>query len=290
MNSFLSISAGGDALPPSWTAFTHNLPATPSLTDIGAAVTAGANDTKGTIVDLLGAPLSHDVELLYIGIHGFNASGDNGSALMDIMVDPAGGTDWSVLIPNLLAGWSLQVNTSSSTIRRNYYFPIQIASGSTIGARAQTALGSDDAGRVVVYAVGGNENPGSWWAGTSVEAIGVDTDNSIGQLHTGGNSGAFSSWTNLGAPISSEAKAVQWAVQGENDAAADATLIHRFDFGSGSARIGQPIYIGSQFAETSIALPTMIMFNTIPASTQLQVRGTCSGTAVPIDVAAYVVS
>jgi hypothetical protein len=282
---------GDDELPPSWTAFTHNLPATPSSTNYGAAVTAGANNTKGTVVDLLGAALTHDVELLYIGLHTFRLSGSNGSALLDIMIDAAGGTNWSVLIPNLLAGWTNSTNMNNGIgTARNYYFPIQIPSGATIGARAQTALGSDLNGNVVIYAVGGNTNPGGWWAGTSVEAIGIDAANSIGQMHTCGNSGAYSSWTSLGDVTSAAGSAVQFAAQGENDDTAANTLCHHFEFGAASAMIGPPIFMGTQFTESSAMLPNLPIFRTIAAGTQLQVRGKGSGTSVPIDVAAYVVS
>lgn len=281
----------GEMAIPSWTGFTHNLPATPSGTVYGRLITAGANNTKGTVVDLLGTTLTHDVELLYIGLHSFRLSGSDGSALLDIMVDAAGGTNWSVLIPNLLAGWANATNMNGgSGTARNYYFPIQIPSGATIGARAQTSLGADLNGNVVIYAVGGNTNPGSWWAGTSVEAIGVDADNSIGQMHTCGNSGSYSAWTSLGDVTSADGCAVQFAVQGENDDTAASTLSHHFEFGAASTMIGPPIYMGTQFTESSTMLPNLPIFRTIAAGTQLQVRGKGSGTSVPIDVAAYVVS
>lgn len=288
----LYLSPGGEEdMPPSWTAFTHNLPSTPEAINNGAQVTAGANDTKGTVVDLLGSALTHDVELLYIGISGFVTSASNASALLDIMVDPAGGTDWSVLIPNLLAGWSDAMNVvNNAPPPRNYYFPIQIPSGATIGARAQTALGSDLAGRVLIYAIGGNADPGSWWAGTSVEAIGIDTANSIGQMHTAGNSGSYSSWTNLGSTVSSGCNAVQFAVQGENDASATSSLIYQFELGVSNTAIAPPIVVASRFNESIGALPTMTLFRSIPSGAQLQIRGKCSGTAQPMDVAAWVVS
>jgi hypothetical protein len=289
MNS--SSSSGGDELPPSWTSFTTNLPSTPSAITFGTQVTAGASNTKGAVVDLLGAALTHNAELLFVGIHSFVSSGSNISVLLDIMVDPAGGTDWSVLVPNLLAGWTVNPNLNNSVgIPRTYYFPIQIPSGATIGARAQTSDGSDRDGRVVIYAVGGNTNPDSWWSGTSVEAIGIDAANSIGQMHTAGNSGAFSSWTNVGAPISANSNAVQWAAQGENDTSAISTVAYQFEFGASSSRIGLPYICGPQFQETTITLPSMPIFRSISSGTQLQVRGNCSGTAQPIDVAAYVVS
>lgn len=278
-------------MPPSWSSFTHNLPATPSGTTYGTSITTGINNNKGSVVDLLGSALTHDVELLFIAIHSFRTSTANGNALLDIMVDPAGGTDWDVLIPNLLAGWSAPANINNGdTVSRIYYFPIQIASGSTIGARAQTSMGSSMAGNVVIFAAGDNANPGSWWAGTSVEAIGVNAATSLGQMHTCGDSGEYSSWTNLGSTVSADSNAIQWSVQGENNTSSTSTVQHHFEFGAGSSLIGPPVLVGAQFTESTVSLPTMPIFRSIPSGTQLQVRGKASGTASPMDVAAWVVS
>lgn len=277
--------------PPSWAHCSHNLPPTPSGTIFGTQITAGASNAKGSVAALLGAALTHDVELIYIGLHSFRVSGSDGNALLDIMIDKAGGTSWEVLIPNLLAGWTNAGNLNNGVPPgRNYYFPLWIPAGASLGARAQTSLGATLDGRVLIYALGGNKNPASWWAGQSVEAIGVNAGTSRGQDHTAGNSGSLSSWANLGSALTRDCGAVQWAAQGEGDTTADPTVTHQFNFGVGSVRIGPPLVTGMAFTESASCMPTLPIFHALPAGTQLQVQGTCSGTAQAIDVAAYCVN
>lgn len=142
----------------------------------------------------------------------------------------------------------------------------------------------------MIYALGGNKNPASWWAGQTVQPIGIDTATSRGQFHVCGNSGAFSSWTNLGSALTRDCGAVQWAAQGENDTSAESTIVHQFNFGIGGVRIGPPLVTGMSFTESSTSLPGLPIFHSLPAGAQLQVQGTCSNTAQTIDVAAYCVS
>ena len=273
---------------PSWGFCVDNITGTPNATLPGTQVTAGANDTPATAVTLLD-DLTHDVEYLRIGTRGYNSLGNNGSALLDILYDPAGGTDWQTLIPSLLTGFTL-ATTASAGVPLWYDFPIWIPAGASIGARAQTAHSSDiTSGRVVVQAFGANANPASWWCGQSVSAIGVDVANSIGVLHTPGASGAFSSWANFGSTLTADAGAVQWAVQGPNTGTA-ATAAFRFEFGISGQRIGPSCTRSISSTETGWSMPLGVILANLPGGAQLQVRG-ASSVASPqaIDVAAYVV-
>ena len=273
---------------PSWGFCVDNNTGTPSVTALGIQVTAGANDTPATAVTLLD-DLAHDVEYLRIGIRGYTAVTQNGSALLDILYDPDGGTDWQTLIPGLLAGFTF-ATTSSSAMPLWYDFPIWIPAGASIGAQAQTAHSSNiTSGRVVVQAFGANANPASWWCGQRVSAIGVDVANSIGVMHTPGASGVFSSWTNFGSTLAADAGAVQWAAQGPNTGTA-VNAIFRFEFGISGQRIGPSCTRSITTAEFGWAMPAGLIFANLPGGAQLQVRGT-SDNASPqdIDVAAYAV-
>jgi hypothetical protein len=274
--------------PPSWGHCSTNLTGTPGTTP-GTAVTAGANDAEGTAQALLTA-LTHDVEYLVIGCYAFNIGGENGSTLLDILVDPAGGSTWAAtpLISDLLVGQSGGFAATSAGVHW-YHFPVWIKSGHSIGAQAATARASVLAGRVMVYAYGGNANPASWWCGQHVTAIGVDTATSQGTNHTPGNSGAYSTWTNFGSATPANCGAVQWGVQGTNTDTTQASASYFFEFGVGSTRIGPNIYRGTGTAESGLILPTGPIFCALPTSTQMMVRATCSGTAESLDVAAYVV-
>src|SRR5215207_4816840 len=72
----------------------------------GTTVTPSATaNTDGTAQTLIPA-LSHDCEFLVISAGGYTAAAALASTALDILVDPAGGTSWSVLIDDLLVGYS----------------------------------------------------------------------------------------------------------------------------------------------------------------------------------------
>lgn len=280
---------------PSWAHWSDNLGSTPSSDGVtfGTGVTAAANNTDGSAVTLLSA-LAHDCEYLVLGFSGFGLSGANSSALLDVLIDPAGGTNWSERIADLLAGYTHPFDWDSGSagigIPRIYHFPLWIPAGASIGARARCAHTANITGRVVAYAAGGNRNPASWWCGQKVETVGsFNASASIGQSHTPGASGVYSSWANLGSALSAEAGAVQWAVQGEMDPSVTGRVYH-FEFGAGSNPVGPRLLFGVTGAESSTQLLPGPVFAQLASGTQLQVRATAGGASPqPLDCAAYVV-
>jgi hypothetical protein len=275
--------------PPSWGHCTTNITGTPSTTGAGTAVTPGNSNADGTAVAAL-TNIGHDVECLVIGAYGFNLAGANTSTLLDILVDPAGGSTWATdpLINDLLVGQTNVMGTTSNGIVW-YHFPIWLKSGHSIGLRARQAHSAADPGVVMVFAYGGNANPGSWWCGQTVESVGIIAASSQGTDHTPGNSGAFSTWTDFGSTLSKPCGALQFAVQATNDDTTQSAAAYHFEFGVGSTRIGPPIWRSTTTTEVGWSTPTGLIFCALPTGTQLQVRGTCSGTAEAIDVAAYAV-
>lgn len=142
--------------PPSWAHCTSNLSGTPSTTVQGTNITAGLNDGNGASVAIL-SNLTHDVEFLVIAVQGFAQSTGNGSCLMDVLIDPAGGTTWASdpLINDLLVGCT-QTQATTTPFPLYYFFPIWLKSGHSIGVRAQTAHTADvTTGRVLMWAYGG---------------------------------------------------------------------------------------------------------------------------------------
>lgn len=273
---------------PIWANYVDNMPSTPS-NNVGTQVTAGANNADGTAVSALSA-LAFDVELLQIGVQGFAAAAGNGSTLLDIMIDPAGGTSWAPLIDDLLAGMTAAANLGSAITAPHWYmFPLWVPAGASVGLQARTAHSATLSGRVILRAWGGNRNPGSWWCGQKVTSLGIDDANSKGTDHTPGNTGALSSWADLGAVLPIDAGAAQWAFQGDDDGDQQ-TRMYRLEFGAGATMIGGPLHGGTGTGETGVSFPRAPGFCNIPAGTQLQVRGTCNSTADTIDVAAYLTS
>jgi hypothetical protein len=224
------------------------------------------------------------------------STGQACAALMDILVDPAGGTSWSRLIDDLLVGGASSIvwNSTSPGLPLAYHFPLWIKAGSSIGARIRvqgTPTLSNT--RVMAMAAGGNKNPASWWCWQKVESVATfDAANSLGQVVTPGASGSFGSWTNLGSATAARAGAAQWAV----GTASGSTLAQgswRWEFGAGGSAIGPCVYKGTTTTESTAQPIAMPIFCDIPAGAQLQVRGayhtSLSSPSTDLDCAAYLV-
>jgi len=161
--------------------------------DYGVGIVPGTSNADGSAVTVLPA-LAHDCEYLVLGVSGIYANAGNTSALLDVLVDPAGGTSWSEAISNLLCGYTREIdligttNAACAGLPLLYHFPMWLRAGTSIGALARCAHGSTISNaRVVAYAAGGNKNPASWWCGQKVETVGTfDAANSRGQSHTPG--------------------------------------------------------------------------------------------------------
>ena len=277
---------------PSWAHCSHNLTGTISTAGVvfGTQVASGVSNADGSAVSVLSA-LAHDVEYLQIVLGTVTASsGIDNNALMDILIDPAGGTSWSVLIPSLgVGGLTAPVFGAAPVPPSGFYdFPIWIPAGASIGAQARCAAASLQTLSVMMRASGGNANPASWWCGQRVSAIGTDAANSRGTAHTSGASGSFSSWANFGSTLGAACGAVQWSVMGEANAAW-ATRTYEFEFGVGSVRIGPPVNRSLTSGESGFWFPTGPIFKQLPAGTQFQCRAKSSGTALSPTVAAYAV-
>lgn len=274
---------------PVWARSSTNLTSTPNAAINGSTVTPGTSNANGSSFTLISA-VAHDVEYLVIGAAGYLTTGSDNSSQIDILIDPAGGTSWSStpLIADLLVGGA-PTGTQSVPVGTYYFFPIWIKSGTSIGARARTSHTAAPATpRVIAAAFGENRNPGSWWCGQQVVAIGTTAASSAGTSHTAGNSGAYSSWASLGSTTPSWAGAIQYGAQ--VTATAHNNLGYYFEFGVGGTRIGAPICVISSTGEACTRnLMQGPIFCDIPSGAQLQVRGTCSGTAQAMEVAAYLV-
>jgi hypothetical protein len=251
----------------------------------GTTVSAGANNADGTTVTLLTA-LAHDVELLMISMCNYCSDGSLVDTLADILIDPAGGTSWVSLIDDLLANSENSAQLACSS----YAFPVWIPAGASVGARARNSSTGTSSGSIHIQAYGGNANPGSWWCGQKVTSIGVNPASSRGTNVTPGVSGAWGSWTDLGSPLPYHAGAIQYGAQGETGTAWTSRT-YKFQFGVSDTKIGPAFGRTTTSKEGGYSSVTGPIFASIPAGSQLRVRGlTSSTTGWDIDVAAYVVS
>ena len=165
---------------------------TPSSTP-GTSVTPGASNAEGSWTQVASsANMAYDSCLMYIAIGGGAFSGVAKNHLLDIGVDPAGGTSYTAVISNIVCGQSQEVKTGFD----EFVFPLFIKSGSAVAVRVQGSHATAGTVRVVADFFGRPTNPEMVPCGSYSETIGSIT-NSNGQSITPAN-GAEGSWTSLG--------------------------------------------------------------------------------------------
>lgn len=277
-------------LPPwQFSDYTTNLTGTPASVP-GTDFDTGLNNADGSTFSVLSA-LGHDAHLFEIICWGVFNSGDDGNALLDVMVDPAGGTSWTEFISDLCVGCSMDNAASTSRLPTRYYtFPIFIAAGSSIGVRCRSSIAADNWQRRVIINVYGNPSrPEMWWCGQKVESLGINASTSRGTAVTPGASGTYSSWTTI-ATTSHHWGAMQYAVGGNNDSNMLNTRGYHFQVGYGSQQcpgtctVGWSTGAAETISITSLSIP---IWCDIPTGTTMQVRATSSGTAEACNFALY---
>jgi hypothetical protein len=160
----------------------------------GPLVTASASThTKGSYVQLVAAA-PFDVWMLGVHVTDQAGSGANNNLLLDIGDDPAGGTSYTVNLPDLALGMA---GTTAAAPPSERLFPCYIPAGASIAARFQSAVASDTA-QVGIVMYGGTplgvrpkRSPlvaygvsAATSAGTTLtnDAVGADTKGAWAQL------------------------------------------------------------------------------------------------------------
>lgn len=266
---------------------TDNLTGTPPAALIGTNFTAGASNADGTVVEVLG-DLAHDVHFLVVAIGGINTSAANNNALLDVLVDPAGGTSWASLIDDLVCGFTPTPTAGTAGLQMYYYFPLYIKAGASLAVQARTARASNTTtGRVCMWAYGNPSRPDNWWCGSKVESLGINAASSEGTTVTAGNSGTFGSWTDIGTS-SYRYGAVQFGMNGSDSITT--ALAYYWQLGIGSAQFpGSPTLWQSTSANEVAARSGMAgpIWCDTPASTTWQIRGTSNSTSENFNGAVY---
>jgi hypothetical protein len=164
---------------------------------LGATVTPAQN-SKGSYAQVFSA-LARDVFFLLININSNNVAAAARDTIIDIGVDPAGGTSYSVLIPDLLGSCASSLGALSATAGTGiwYGFPIWIKAGSTVGARASVNNATVGTCRVRGFAFGSPKRRDRVKVGTKVTAYGITAASSRGTLVTPGTT-SEGAWTSLG--------------------------------------------------------------------------------------------
>lgn len=254
---------------------TDNITATITCTQC----TSGASvNTDGSWASLLGA-LAHDVHYLTLAFQG-NISGAAtiGCALVDIGADPAGGTNYSEIISDLLVSSNAQ-GATHKPYQYGFAFPLYIKSGSTLGVRARAAVASRVL-NVRVWAFGNPTHPEMWWCGSNVETLGATPASSRGTTITPGVSSAWGSWTNIPSSGTTSGRygAIQVGYGGENTTAMQLQYSYVRVGYSNADLPGCPYWhIESNTSEQAFfQVAGQPIWCDIPVGTQMQAAAACS--------------
>jgi hypothetical protein len=253
----------------------------PSTTAYGTSVTPGASNVEGAWQQVASAAnISEDIYCLVVRVTDHNTTAVQFDGLLDVGVDPAGGTSYTAIISNVLCGQA----DASSQDGIIFIFPIKIKAGSTIAVRIQGSNATPGTALVRITAYGKPTRPDAVMAGAYAETVGAITG-SGGVGFTPGNSNAEGAWQSLG----TTAKDLWWwqlAVQISNGTTTN--LLYHIDLAYGDATNKHEIITNAFLSVPGTAERIIYVANVanlpecfrhVPAGSEIFVRGTCSGTA-----------
>jgi len=258
---------------------TSNLPATPSTSTFGTRATGSSTiNTKGSWSQVTEA-LPHDAYGFWLTMAGTATSATSTDGLLDIGIG-TGGSE-VVLVPDLLAGWL----GSPTQGPRTLFIPIFIPKGTRVAIRNQGVIASDTVDCMFHFVSGNPSMRGNLFSGC--DAYGVNSSGaSAGTAHTPGNTGAESTWGNLGSTASKSYGAILPLIQVGTVTTLTAIAYH-WELGIGSVTLAEWYFMGNTGEYINGPYPAEPAAVNIASGAQLQVRAEASGTAIAFDVAAY---
>jgi hypothetical protein len=250
-------------------------------TSQGTVITAGGSShaLSAAFADVF-ASTSHDATLVAITILNSRSNAAQSDILLNLYVGASGAE--TVLIPNLLGGWTSDGQVGG----RTYVFPLYIPAGTRISAKSQALIASDTLS-VYMELYGGGEPLG--WAGQGVECLGAVTASSRGTSVTPG-AAAEGTFTDIGTSTR-EYRYVLVMAQGSMTDTNMAATVFDADVGVGGALLqtleGFCFYTSGNEL-TGQLTSGLGRFAVIPSGTALQLRGQVStATAEPLDCCIY---
>lgn len=252
-----------------------NWPATPAAT-AGTSVVPGASNAEGAWTQIAAAAnITADCHWLFIHVHTGATSTAQKDHLLDIGIDPAGGTAYVAAISNIVCGES---QTLSNGGTRPFIFPLFIRSGSSVAVRIQGNAATAGTVRVMAKFYGRPTLPEIMPIGQFAETIGAIT-NSGGQSFTPGNA-ADGAWQSLGVT----AKDLWWWQLGYQISAATITgemTYIELAYGDATNKISimRHFHLGST-GETCLDvaygnLSFVDCYCPVPAGSTIYIRGRC---------------
>lgn len=257
--------------------FTYDNWGTNPASTLGTSVVPGASNAEGSWTQIASsANIAADCYWLYVQVHSGATSAAIKSQLLDIGVDPAGGTSYAAVISNLVIGSSPALTAAGA---REYVFPLFVKSGSSVAVRIQGSNATAGTVRVAARFYGRPSRPEAVPVGMYSETLGTIT-NSSGPTLTPGNA-ADGSWLDLGAT----SRAMWWwqlGYQIDNGTITAEYTYLEVAFGDGSNKhtIFKDMHVGTTGETCGLAGQTQMLacaaYQPVPAGAHIYVRGRCN--------------
>lgn len=243
----------------------------------GTSVTPGASNSEGSWTQIASAAnIAQDCYWLYLQVHSGATSAAAKNHLLDIGIDPAGGTSYTAFVSNLQVGASPALTAAGA---REFIFPIFIKAGSSVAVRIQGSNATAGTVRVMARFYGQPSRPEHVPVGTIAQTFGTIT-NSNGQSFTPGNA-ADGSWVDLGATSTP----LWWFQVGYGIDNATITAEYTYlevAWGDGTNKHSMfKVMHGGTTGETAgLAAQTQMLacaaYNPVPAGVNIYIRGRCN--------------
>lgn len=278
-------SGGADFL---WQA--SNISSIQPAASIGTTITPGASNVKGSYATVLsGATVAFDVCGMLINFNSNSTAATARDTTVDIGVDPAGGTSFTVLAPDLLASCASTLALGPGV---NYYFPIWAKAGSSIGARAAVNNATAGTLRCVITVFGKPRDPKQARVGSKIISVGVGVS-SNGTAVTPGTT-SDGTFTQLTASLAQDCWWWQLGM-GVNDSTMTSGNMYSADLAYGSSTTVNAIIIRDQVWVIPDANESLCNIPSLEGGERfvkngsgIYVRSQCSGTSdSAISYAAY---
>jgi hypothetical protein len=263
----------------------------------GVALTAGAVGVKGawTNISTYNSVNTLDVECHFVTLemHGRPTSTLSNAQLVDIGVDPAGGSSPTLVASNIAVGQSAYfADTEGVQVRAE--LPLCIPAGASVFARTAFSPNAANSAALIAAYFGAPSRPEAVWSGQFCESIGIANDGSVptncdATPVTPGNSGSWTGsigtaagdWHELGT-AAQNLRHISLFPQIRN--ATMAALHYFWELGIGDGATVVPIIKKIRASTTSSERVVWKgrqggAFFDIPAGTKIYARANCSGTS-----------
>ena len=214
--------------------------------------------------------INTDIYSMLLRIHSHFTSGATRPLVIDVGIDLAGGTSYTVLIPDLIVG---NAGNFYSRGGHRFSFPIHIPAGASLGIRGQSNVTSSYRGALALY--GKPTRPEMVSVGTYFEALGY-TSAGLGTALTPGVSGTWGDYVSLGT-TTKDLWNFQVAYYVNNAVRSITAVTYELSYGVGKVPIIERYMLGATNEEDGgiyyrgIWGPELVNF--VPAGSELFIRG-----------------